>query len=64
MIHGINDLPMILTPAEVQQVLGISKNKAYEVFKSNGFPCFRVGKQLRVSRERFFQWMAQAEKAS
>lgn len=64
MICGTNDLPMILTPAEVQQVLGISKNKVYDVFHSEGFPCFRVGKQYRVSKERFFQWLELAEKAS
>lgn len=61
----IENLPMVLTPADVRMVLGISRNTAYEVFRSKDFPGFRIGKQLRVSRERFVEWMEQqAEKVS
>lgn len=53
------ELPLVLTPADVQKVLSVSRNTAYEVFRSKDFPCFRVGKQLRVSKERFIKWMEQ-----
>lgn len=62
-MNGTDNLPMILTPADIQKLLGVSRNTAYEVFHSKDFPCFRVGKQLRISRERFLSWMEQAEKA-
>lgn len=51
------DLPLVLSPADVAEILGISRNTAYDVIHSKGFPAFRVGKQYRVSRERFLTWL-------
>ena len=51
------ELPLVLTPMDTAAVLGISRNTAYEVIHSEGFPAFRVGKQYRVSRERFLTWL-------
>ena len=51
------ELPLVLTPIDIAAVLGISRNTAYEVIHSKGFPAFRVGKQYRVSRERFPTWL-------
>lgn len=51
------ELPLVLTPIDIAAVLGISRNTAYEVIHSKGFPAFRVGKQYRVSRERFLTWL-------
>lgn len=53
----IEDLPLVLTPMDIAAVLNISRNTAYEVIHSAGFPLFRVGKQYRVSRERFMAWL-------
>lgn len=53
----IEELPLVLTPADIAAVLNISRNTAYEVIHSAGFPLFRVGKQYRVSRERFMAWL-------
>ena len=51
------ELPLVLTPMDIAAVLRISRNTAYEVIHSEGFPAFRVGKQYRVSRERFLTWL-------
>ena len=51
------ELPLVLTPMDIAAVLGISRNTAYEVIHSKGFLAFRVGKQYRVSRERFLTWL-------
>lgn len=51
------DLPMVLTPKDVAIVLGISRNKAYEVLHSKDFPAFQIGKQYRVHREQFVHWL-------
>ena len=51
------ELPLVLTPMDIAAVLGISRNTAYEIIHSKGFPAFRVGKQYRVSRERFLTWL-------
>ena len=50
-------LPLVLTPSDIAAVLGISRNTAYEVIHSEGFPAFRVGKQYRISSERFLDWL-------
>lgn len=52
-----NSLPIVLTPMDVAEVLGISRNTAYQVVHSRGFPSFKVGKQYRVSRDKFLSWL-------
>jgi excisionase family DNA binding protein len=59
-ITQASDLPLILTPMDVAAVLGVSRNTAYEVVHRADFPTFKVGKQYRVQRERFIQWMNEA----
>lgn len=55
-------LPLVMTPADVQKILGISKNTCYEVFRSKNFPAFRIGKQFRVRQDKFWDWVAQVER--
>ena len=52
-----DELPLVLTPADISMVLGISRNTTYALIHSKSFPAFRVGKQYRVSRERFLIWL-------
>ena len=53
----IEELPLVLTPAEISGLLGISRNTVYELLHSKDFPAFRIGKQYRVSRARFMAWL-------
>lgn len=55
-----DDLPMVLTAADIAHVLGISRNTAYEYIHSRGFPSFKVGKQYRVSKRKFMEWLETA----
>ena len=57
-------LPIILTPRDISAVLGVSRNKAYEVIHSAGFPSFKIGKQYRVHREKFLAWLNQVEEVA
>lgn len=50
-------LSMVLTPLDIADVLGISRNTAYELVHRKDFPAFRVGKQYRVSKVRFLAWL-------
>lgn len=52
-----NSLPIVLTPMDIAEVLGISRNTAYQVVHSRGFPSFKIGKQYRVSRDKFLSWL-------
>ena len=56
----VKTLPMVMAPLDVAAVLGLSKNTVYGLFHQRDFPAFRVGKQLRVSRDAFERWMASA----
>lgn len=53
-----NDLPFVMTPSDIAKIMGISRNKAYEVVHSKDFPSFKVGKQYRVSRDKFVSWLS------
>lgn len=55
-----SNLPFVLTPKDVARVMCISRNKAYEVVHSKNFPSFKVGKQYRVSRDKFLTWLSTA----
>jgi excisionase family DNA binding protein len=57
-ITQASDLPLVLTPMDVADVLKVSRNTAYEVVHRADFPAFKVGKQYRVQRDRFIQWMS------
>lgn len=59
-VANLDDLPLVLNPKDVAEVLGISRNKAYEIIHSSEFPVFRVGKQYRVSKKNFLTWLERA----
>lgn len=54
---GENDMDMeFLTVEDVQKILKIGKNQAYDLFKSADFPSFKVGKQHRIPKDEFKKW--------
>lgn len=46
MFRKVEELPLVLTPAEISGLLGISRNTAYELLHSKDFPAFRIGKTV------------------
>ncbi len=53
-----DELPMILTPSDIADILGISRNRAYQYIHSTGFPCFKVGEKLyRIKKDKFLEWL-------
>ena len=53
----IEDIPMVFGPRELSKILGISKNKAYEVVNRYDFPKIRVGRRIIISKKHFLEWM-------
>lgn len=51
------DLPLVLDVKTVATVLGISRNKAYELSQSEGFPVLKLGKRKVVPKQRFIEWL-------
>ena len=41
-----------------QRIMGISRVTAYELVHTPGFPAFRSGRLIKVSKIAFFEWMA------
>ena len=56
-ICSLDDLPVVLNANQVASVLGIARSSAYILMHSEDFPSFRIGKSLRVNRDRFISWM-------
>ena len=56
----ITKLPMFLTVKDVQNILGIHNNSAYELVKQPGFPAVRVSdRRIVIPRDRFIKWIDQ-----
>lgn len=53
-----DDLPIVLTPMDVAAVLGVSKNRVYEILNSKGFPHFKVGKKYCICKDKFLIWLS------
>jgi hypothetical protein len=61
-VKDANELPLVLAMRHVQDVLGCAKDVAYRLPHVKGFPSVRIGKSIRVPRDRFFAWLnAQAD---
>ena len=56
-VTDIQSLPAILTVEQLQDFLGISRPKAYELVHTKGFPTVRIGRAIRVPREALMRWI-------
>lgn len=52
-----DDLPLVLDMKDMQKVLGISRTTAYQLVHEDGFPAFRSGNRIKISKEALFKWM-------
>ena len=55
--RSYDDLPLTLTVPEVGEVLGISRTKAYDLARSEGFPSMRIGTRILVPRNKLIRWI-------
>ncbi len=58
-ITDVSGLPAVMTMRHVQEILGISRVKSYELANTHGFPLVRIGRAMRVPREAFLRWLDQ-----
>lgn len=49
-------------PKDVCELLNISKTHCYELFLSESFPSFRVGKAHRIRKKDFEKWLEEQVK--
>ena len=51
------ELPLMLSVAEVAAVLGISRAGAYELVHGNGFPALKLGSRIVVPKDKLLAWI-------
>ena len=44
-------LPIVLTPAEAMDVLGVGKNTMYRLLNSGQLPAVRIGRSWRIKKD-------------
>lgn len=54
-----DNLPLVLEPAHIQEILKIGRRQTYEFLKHPPFPVRRLGGRnlIKVSRDTFFRWL-------
>ena len=55
--HSYDEQPLMLTVADVADVLGIGLAHAYEVVRRQDFPTITLGSRIIVPRDKFIQWI-------
>ena len=53
-----------LTVKEVQQILKIGTNSAYNLIHSKAFPVIQIGQTYRIPKASFYAWMENPSAAS
>lgn len=56
-MEQFDDLPLILTPTEVQEILKWSKPATYRLFNSKNFPSTKMGAKLIIPKPKFLKWL-------
>lgn len=56
-LNNYEELPLVLDVADIRRIMGISRVSAYELVHMPGFPTFRSGRLIKVSKKAFFDWM-------
>lgn len=57
MYKNIDDLPITFGTSELAKILGISRNKAYELVNRPDFPKYKMGRKIIISKKHFLKWM-------
>jgi len=53
----LEDIPITFGPLELARILGISRNKAYDLAKSPDFPKIHLGRRIVISKKHFMNWL-------
>lgn len=47
----------ILTVKDIQKIMNIGINGAYDLVRSHSFPVKKIGRSYRIPRDGFFHWL-------
>lgn len=51
------NIPDVLSPPDIQKILGIGRRGTYELLKDPPFRVVRIGNKIKVSKESFLKWL-------
>lgn len=57
MYKNMDEVPITFGPALLADILGISRNKAYELVNRADFPKCRMGRKNNISKKHFLKRM-------
>lgn len=57
MARNLNHSPLTYNAEELAEVLGISRAKAYQLMRTDGFPTIHIGRRLLVSVKGLERWV-------
>jgi len=52
-----SDLPLFLSVTDVAKVIGVGKNRAYDLIHMPDFPTIRLGHRIVIPRDQLFLWI-------
>lgn len=61
---NIKELPIVLEAKDIMDILGMCKTKVYDLMEAEGFPLIRLGRNKRVMRDKFFEWLESVEEVA
>ena len=47
----------VYTVADIQKLLKIGRDSAYELVKQDSFPSIKIKNQYRIPKESFYEWL-------
>lgn len=50
------DTPLYITVDEMAKILSIARVTAYQLTKTEGFPCFQIGKRIIIPLRSLHKW--------
>jgi len=63
-ITSFEELPIVLTVQQVQNVLAISKTTAYELIHTGAIASVKIGRTFRVTRAAFAAFLGLSDEAA
>ena len=60
---SLEDIPATFGPLELAGIMGISRNKAYDLANAPDFPKMRVGRRIVISKKHFAVWLDEKMRA-
>ncbi|MBY0757449.1 helix-turn-helix domain-containing protein [Clostridium sardiniense] len=48
--------PILLTPMQAKDLLGIGRNEIYNLCKNKKFPSFKIGKKYYINKDKLQEW--------